>query len=176
MRLKWTGLRRPAVPADVAAAIAPDGGERLLAWATDDTGRTLVAGRHGVHLVGPGDDGTPVLQRSRPWHLVDSGTWSEGGVLRLVWVDGEAPLQIVLTEPGMLPETLRERVQASVVLAETLDLGQRRSAKVVVRRDLATNGLLSQAVLGRGTKPDDPGVAEGVRAGLARVREQVGLD
>ncbi|QIM21134.1 hypothetical protein G7075_08340 [Phycicoccus sp. HDW14] len=97
-------------------------------------------------------------------------------MLRVTWVDGEPPVRVVLTEPGELPETLRERVQATVVLAETIDIGQRRSAKVVVRRDLATNALLSQAVLGRGVRSDDPGVAEQVRAGLARVREQVGLD
>ena len=93
-----------------------------------------------------------------------------------MWVDGEPPVRLVLAEPGVLPETLHERVQASVVLAETIDLGQQRTAKVVVRRDLATGELLSQAVLGRGVRSTDPGVREQVRAGLARVREQVGLD
>jgi hypothetical protein len=75
----------------------------------------------------------------------------------------------------MLPETLRERVQASVVLAEAVDLGGRRTAKVVVRTDLATDRLLSQAVLPPGVRSTDPGVSEQVREGLARVREQVGL-
>jgi hypothetical protein len=175
VRLRWTGLRRPEVPAEVAAAIAPADGERLLAWAEAQRGVTLVAGRHALHLVGTVDDARVVL-RSRPWHLVDAGTWTPEGDLRVTWVDGEPPLRVVLDEPGMLPETLRERVQASVVLAETLDLGGRRSAKVVVRRDLATGRLLSQAVLGRGVRSTDPGVAEQVRDGLARVREQVGLD
>ena len=36
MRLRWTGLRRPDVPDDVAAAIAPVDGERLLAWAVEE--------------------------------------------------------------------------------------------------------------------------------------------
>lgn len=176
MRLRWTGLRRPPVPADVTAAIGPADGDRLLAWGTDDAGTTLVAGRHRLYVVRPGAEGGLDLALSRPWHLVDAGTYAEGGVLRVTWVDGEPPVRVVLTEPGELPETLRERVQATVVLAETIDIGQRRSAKVVVRRDLATNALLSQAVLGRGVRSDDPGVAEQVRAGLARVREQVGLD
>ena len=124
----------------------------------------------------PGPDGALALAVSRPWHLVDAGTWSEGGVLRVTWVDAEPTLRLTLAEPGQVPETLRERVQASVVLAEALDLGERRSAKVVVRRDLATGALLTQAVLGRGVGPDDPGVAEQLQQGLARVREQVGLD
>lgn len=174
MRLGWEGLRRPKVPADVAAAIAPADGERLLAWASVAGGATLVAGRHCLYLVGD-VDGAPSVLRSRPWHLVDAGTWDDGA-LAVTWVDGEPPLRARLEEPGMLPETLRERVQASVVLAETVDLGGRRTAKVVVRRDLASGALLSQAVLGKGVRSTDPGVADAVRAGVARVREQVGLD
>ena len=175
MRLRWTGLRRERVPADVTATIAPEGGERLLAWGRTVGGDTVVAGRHRVYLVAVGEGG-PEVRRARPWHLVDAGTWTPEGRLTVTWVDGEPPLRLDLDEPGMLPETLRERVQASVVLAESLDLGGRRTAKVVVRRDLETGKLLSQAVLGKGVRSTDPGVAEQVRAGVARVREQVGLD
>jgi hypothetical protein len=177
VRLGWRGpRRRPPVPVDVAATIAPGPGERLLAWAAEGaTGRAVVAGRHRLYAVAPGPDG-PHLELSRPWHLVDAGTWSgDEGVLRVTWVDGERAARFVLDEPGMLPETLRERVQASVVLAEAVDLGQRRTARVVVRKDLATGALMSQAVLGPGVRSTDPGVAERVRSGLARVREQVGL-
>lgn len=179
MRIEWTGLRRPAVPADVAAAIAPDDGEKLLAWAPEErTGGTVVAGRHRLHLVAPGAEGShgPVVVLARPWHLVDAGSWDgESSTLTVTWVDGERPTRLVLPEPGQVPETLRERVQASVVLAEAVDLGNRRTAKVVVRKDLATDRLLSQAILPKGVRSTDPGVSEQVREGLARVREQVGL-
>ena len=176
MRLQWTGLRRPPVPADVAAAIAPEEREQLLAWAVDSLGTTVVAGRHRLYAVASGPEGAR-LTLSRPWHLVDAGLWSgEDGSLRVTWVDGERPARFVLTEPGMLPETLRERVQASVVLGEALDLGGRRTARVVVRKDLATGALTSQALLGPGVRSADPGVAEQVRQGLDRVREQVGMD
>ena len=176
MRLEWTGLRRPAVPDDVAAALAPEPGDKLLAWAPEErTGGTVVAGRHRLHAVAPGPDGL-VAALSRPWHLVDAGTWDgDTSSLTVTWVDGEPPARFVLPEPGMLPETLRERVQASVVYAEEVDLGGRRAARVVVRKDLATDRLLSQAILPKGVRSTDPGVAERVRAGLARVREQVGL-
>ncbi len=176
MKLQWTGLRHPAVPADVAAAIAPEEHEKLLAWAVEDTtGVTVVAGRHRLYAVAPGPDGLH-LGLSRPWHLVDAGLWSADGALRVTWVDGEPAARFVLAEPGQLPETLRERVQASVVIAESVDLGSRRTARVVVRKDLATGALISQAVLGSGVRSTDPGVSEQVREGLARVREQVGLD
>ncbi len=176
MRLQWTGLRRPGVPGDVATTIAPEHGEKLLAWAADErTGGTVVAGRHRLYAVAPGPERL-VVALTRPWHLVDAGTWDgEARTLTVTWVDGERPVRFVLTDPGQLPETLRERVQASVVLAEAVDLGGRRTAKVVVRKDLAADRLLSQAVLPPGVRSTDPGVAEQVRLGLARVREQVGL-
>jgi hypothetical protein len=176
VKVQWTGLRRPAVPADVAAAIAPEEHEKLLAWAVEDgSGVTVVAGRHRLYAVTPGPDGQH-LTLSRPWHLVDAGLWSgDDGSLRVTWVDGERPARFVLTEPGVLPETLRERVQASVIISEALDLGNRRTARVVVREDLTTRALLSQVLLGPGVRTTDPGVSEQVAQGLARVREQVGL-
>ena len=107
MRLHWKGLRRPALPDDVTAAIAPQPGERLLAWAVKPgTGTTVVAGRHRLYAVATGDGG-PHVALSRPWHLVDAGTWSgDEAVLRITWVDGERPARFVLDQPGMLPETL----------------------------------------------------------------------
>ncbi len=177
MRLPGSFPRKQAVPPAVASAIDPARQEKLLAWAVESaTGTTVVAGRHRLYAVGPGPEGS-VVTLSRPWHLVDAGTWSgEDALLSVTWVDGEPPVRFALTQPGLLPETFRERVQASVVIAETLDLGGRRTARVVVRRVLETDALVSQAVLGKGVRSSDPGVDEQVRAGLARVREQVGLD
>ena len=47
---------------------------------------------------------------------------------------------------------------------------------VVVRKDLATQRLLTQAVLGKGVRSTDPGVREALDEALANVKEQVGLD
>ena len=177
MQLPFGARRRPRLPTDVDAVVRSDDGERPLAWAGDGQGTTVVAGRHRLHVVRSTTTGAPpehVLDR--PWHLVDTGTWvGEDTALRVTWVDRHPPTRLVLPDPGLLPETLRERVQASVVLAEVLDLGGKRTAKVVVRRVLATGDLVSQAVLGPGVRIDDPGVREAVGAGLVRVREQVGL-
>ena len=167
--------RRPPLPAPVEAVVRSDG-ERALAWAGDGQGTTVVAGRHRLHVVREVPDGPPQHLLDRPWHLVDTGSWvGEDTALRVTWVDRHPPTRLVLPDPGLLPETLRERVQASVVLSEVLDLGAKRSAKVVVRRVLATGQLVSQAVLGPGVRIDDPGVRDAVGAGLVRVREQVGL-
>ena len=177
MRLRWTGIRRVGVPDEVVAAIEATRGDTLIAWAPAAEGRVaLVAGRHRLHVVEKDEDGRFRETRSRPWHLVDAGSWTEEAVLRVSWVDREPVLRVAVDEPGMLPATIRERVPSSVVLAETLDLGDKRTARVVVRRDLATGALLSQAILGKGVRASDPDVAAQVRAGLDAVREQVGLD
>ena len=74
------------------------------------------------------------------------------------------------------PEIFRARVQASVVLVETHEVGDRGSVRVVVRKNLEDQSLLTQAVLSKGVRSTDPGVAEILQPALARVREQVGLD
>ena len=52
----------------------------------------------------------------------------------------------------------------------------KKNARVVVRKDLATQRLLTQAVLGKGVRSTDPGVREALDEALANVKEQVGLD
>ena len=107
------------------------------------------------------------------------GYWAlrfdEGSFGTVSFVDGGRPGQWVLGDSSLLPETVRERVQASVVLAQLVDLGDRRRARAVIRQDLAGGGLLEQVVLGRGVRPDDPEVAAATDRALADLREQVGL-
>ena len=71
-------------------------------------------------------------------------------------------------------QTLRERVQASVVLTEELSLSGRRTGRAVIRQDLRTGDLVEQVVLGRGVRADEEVSAASARA-LAWLREQVGL-
>jgi len=113
----------------------------------------------------------------RQWHMVDTGTWDDvTGLLTVNWVDKAPATTWELTEPGTFPQVLRERVQATVVLSDEVDLGPKRTAKVVVRKDLANGALMGQTILGRGVRSTDPGVREETRAALDRLREQVGLD
>jgi hypothetical protein len=148
--------------------------DRPLTWAHDElSGTTVVATTHGLYAV----DTAGVRTLGRPWLDVDAGSWSaELFRLTVTWVDGSRPSQWVFREATMLPETVRERVQASVVLVQHVDLGARQSARAVIRQDLATGELVQQVVLGRGVRADDPNVAEATEAALAFLREQVGLD
>lgn len=167
------GAGSTAVPEAVRAMIGAVGTDRLLSWAQDTSrGETLVAGANQLYAVS--SDGAVVT--ARPWHLVDAGRWDHDTfTLTVTWVDGARPQSWRIPDRTLLPETVRERVQASVVLAETVALGGRRSARVVLRRNLATGELVGQTLLGRGVRAADPGVSEATTAALEGLREQVGL-
>ena len=121
--MAWSlrGNRAERVPQTARDAIELGRGERLLSWARDDSsGATVVASNHRLYAVSPA--GEVVLDR--PWHLVDAGTWSHDAfLLTVTWVDSQRPAQWLFREPTLLPETVRERVQASVVLAQHVDPG-----------------------------------------------------
>ena len=96
--------------------------------------------------------------------------------LTVTWTDGTRPGQWTFRgQQTLLPETVRERVQASVVLSTRLVLGERRTGRVAIRQDLATRELVPQTVLARRVRADDPEVRIQVEAALADLRDQVGL-
>ncbi len=171
------GSRRPGLPAAVSASLGLRSGERVLAAAVDDdTGAYVVATTFALVVVPqPASERQP--PQRRPWHLVDSGVWQhETSTLTVTWVDGARPGQWTFRDQRtLLPETLRERVQASVVLATRLTLGGRRSARVAIRQDLATRELIPQTVLARGTRADDAEVADQISRAMADLLDQVGL-
>ena len=61
------------------------------------------------------------------------------------------------------------------VIADTLDLGPGRTARIVIRKNLAADRLLDQVILGPGVRLGDPGVRRRVDAARRSLREQVGL-
>ena len=165
--------RRPDLDVGVRQAVPLGDNERILAWAKDDdTGGHVVACTH--HLAFVAADG--LLEWSRPWHEAESGTWQgDSSLLTVVWVDRrEPPAQWRVTQPSLLQETLRERLQASVVITDEFRTPARRTVRVVIRQDLATGALVEQVVPGRGADLSDPEVAAEVASRLARLRSEVG--
>lgn len=186
----------PPLPPEIRSALGDQVG-RVLAWGPDShSGAALVVGLAAMALVrvpgwasagvsdgvatrpvdtGDEPDGSSASVDVRAWHLVDSGRWDpETFTLTITWVDGRRPTRVVLKEDSPVPEAFRERVQASVVLVDQVDLGPRRRARVVVRRDLASGDLLGQTIFGRGTPPDEQ-LRAATGLALNRLKEQVGL-
>jgi hypothetical protein len=158
----------------VVKALELTKGERVLAFALDDhTGGHVVVTTYAIAVV------TSAAERTlrRRWLSVDAGIWDpEIATLTVTWADGRPAGQWSMRDQAtLLPETVRERVQASVVLSARLMLGDRRSGRVAIRQDFATGELISQTILGRSTSLDDPEVQAHVKAALAHLRDQVGL-
>jgi len=158
----------------IAQALERAKGERVLAYAVDDnTGAHVVATTYALAVVT--SSGERILRRR--WLSVDAGSWEpETATLTVTWADGRRAGQWSFREQQtLLPETLRERVQASVVLATSLTLGDRRTGRVAIRQDFATGELISQTILGRHARADDLEVQAHVQAALAHLKDQVGL-
>ena len=162
----------PRLPADLAAGLGLLPKERVIAATRDDTGTWVVVGTARLYAVPPTGE---VL--ARPWHLVDNGKWDHDNyTLTVTFVDGARPQQWVFREAAQVLPAFRERVQASVVISEAVDLGSKsRKARVVIRKNLADGSLHDQTILGQGVRLSDPGVSEAVNATRAHLREQVGL-
>jgi hypothetical protein len=127
--------RPPRLPAAVRVAASLDDGERVLAVARVEGGWTF-ATTHALHVVTTlAEDGTPDSARSVRWVDVRTATTVPAEqLLDVRLVDGARWAVPVGTEPRRLPETVRERVQNSVVQTYTVEVGRGRKVHVVARR------------------------------------------
>lgn len=199
MRLFARKVQRAEFAPAVAQALDLAKGEKVLAFAVDDnTGAYVVATTYALAVVtssvrpssaetsaprssatetSAAEHSTAERTLRRRWLSVDAGAWEpETATLTVTWADGRRAGQWSFRDQStLLPETLRERVQASVVLSTRLALGDRRAGRVAIRQDFATRELVAQTILGRNTRADDPEVQAHVQAALAHLKDQVGL-
>ncbi len=155
--------RRPSLPADVRRNLALVPGDRVLSAAALTDGRWVVATRRALYVAGEG-----VVRHA--WVDVDRASFSpETTAITVYWVTGTAE-ELALTPPVPVTfaQTLRERVQSSVVHVETVTLPRGGQARVVLRR--GEQGELFTQVIGSGRVDlGDPEVV----AVLDRAEEQV---
>ncbi|WP_435736282.1 hypothetical protein V5D56_16015 [Cellulosimicrobium sp. PMB13] len=166
-------FRRHSLPDPVRRALDVAAGDRVLASAELVDGSWAVATRSTLVTSDPA--GAVTLRR--PWSDVDRASYApEPSTLTVTWVDGSDPVELHLADPRRtaLVQTLRERVQSSVVLSETVTFAAGRTARVAVRRH-PDGGLFSQVVTEPGVDLDDPEVAARVDAAESRVRSASGL-
>ncbi|MCA5894938.1 hypothetical protein LEP48_16520 [Isoptericola sp. NEAU-Y5] len=165
-------FRRPSLPDDVRRTLPLARGERVLAAAELADGAWTVATTTALAVVTDAS-----VRLHRPWSDVDHAAYDpERSVLTVEWVDatGDTPLELVDAERTSFTQAFRERVQWSVVLAETVAVPGGGQVKVAVRRS-AGGALFSQAIAGPGVDLDDPAVARVVDATESRVRGASGL-
>lgn len=167
--MRWP--RRPTrLPDDARAALELEPGERVLAVARARDGAWAVATDRA--LLGGG--------WRVEWSAATHAQWlDEESTLAVTALEpsGETVLRsLVLDEPGLLPETVHERVMATILVSRHLRVDGRRGVRVVARRQPASDEVVWQLVADSGIDPDDPEVAARVAALLAELTVELGLD
>ena len=166
---------------DGRAAPAPAGGARV----TFNSSNSIVAPVPADIVVPEGVNSRVVVNHvattpvAATTTVTITGTYNGGSrtaTLTVTWVDASPPLVLRLADPRRttLAQTLRERVQSSVVLSETVTFAAGLTARVAVRRGL-DGSLFSQVVTEPGVDLRDPEVAARVDAAEDRVRSASGL-
>ena len=145
----------------------PDGvvigrGERVLT-----VGGETVATDAALYLPGP-EEATRL-----PWERVEQATWQDG--LLVVREVGGRRHTVRLEEPGSVPEAVRERVTATVVVSTHVKLPG-GGVRIVGRRPPTAGGTLRWAfVFDPGLDPSDPGLLAQAEQALEEIRRQTGL-
>ena len=96
--------------------------------------------------------------------------------LTVTWVDGAPPaaLRLVDDRSRVFPDTVRQRIDASILLSERVPVRRGGDVRVALRRD--PDGRLLTQVVGTGDVDlSDPATAAAVDAAEARLREAAGL-
>jgi hypothetical protein len=168
------GGRRGGVPADVVARAALPRGEKVLAGAGSRDG-TWVLGTRRLLVVLPPDGPADAV----PWEQVEDAAWdAEESRLRITLV-GEfgrprPSYLLVVEEPALLLQLVRERVTASIVLQRRVPVHGRRGFTVIGRRSPVGGQVAWMTSYDEGVDPADPEVQVAVERALAGAQAEVG--
>lgn len=142
--------------------LALEKGERILA-----VGGQTIATDAALHFA----DGEGRIRL--PWERVEQAVWKDG--LLIVREVGGARHNVPLAEPGSVPETVRERVTATVVVSSHVKLPG-GGVRIAARRPAKGDGQLRWTfVFDAGLDPTDPGLLAQAEQALEDLRRQTGL-
>jgi hypothetical protein len=165
-------LRPVRLPDAVGEAAALGPRERVLAVSAIDGGWTF-ATTHALHVVTTlGESGAPDTARRVAWTDIRTATTVPSErLLDVRLVDGARWSVPVGARPGRLPETVRERVQNSVVHSRLVEVRRGKGVHVVARRT-PEEQVSVQVSVDDGIDAADPEVA----AQVAQVRREMTTD
>jgi hypothetical protein len=160
---------RIRLPREEVQALGVPAGERTVGWgrlaagcavATD---RALYAATLGGRL---------------PWHAISKAVW-DPPYLSLTVVDRAGAVvgrpRLDLVEPRDLPAAVHDRVTASVVVSEHVDLADGSGALIAARRDSDDDEIRWSVVFDAGLDPTDPALRAAADDALARLRDALGI-
>jgi hypothetical protein len=172
---RFLGRTAPA-PADVVARAGLSRGEKVLAAARSEDGTWALGTRDALVVLPPEEQAAGHTRI--PWEHVQSADWSRDDDRLRVSEVGEygrpRPVhELVLAEPGLLLQLVRERVTASVVVQRRVEVTAGRGLTVVGRRPPRGGEVTWAYELDPGVDPDHArrrGRARGGRGGTASRR------
>ena len=163
----------PRLPAGAADRVGVLPGEKVVAW-----GRAAGAGSATLVLATDRALYLESDQRRIAWSSIPKATWTEP-VLTFAVADARgrtsAPETVELVEPGDLPAAVHDRVTASVVVSQRVDLDGRGSALMVARRGSDDDAIRWSVVFDAGLDPSDPSLRAAADAALSTLRETLGI-
>ncbi|MBW8483471.1 hypothetical protein [Actinomadura parmotrematis] len=157
------------LPAAVRDRLDLARGERALASAPTRGGSHVVATSLALHL--PTAEGGFARV---PWERVDQASWKDGW-LHVQETSGGAGHHVRLTEPGSVPETVRERVTSTVLVTQNAPLPGGGAVRIAGRRSPAGGEVRWSMVFEAGADPTDPGLRARAEQVLEDLRRQTGL-
>lgn len=162
-------MARPKLPADLA-----EPGERLLAWAEGPSGEVCASTR-AIYLPESGSLG-PHRWTRLAWTVVDRATWEDPQLVVEARMDESARRWCIdLAAPGRIPEVVRERVMASIVVSEHIELIEGAGARIVGRRSDADAPVEWRVTFDPGVDPHDPRMRSAAVEALTDLRESLGI-
>lgn len=162
------------LPGAVIAMLGIEPGERVVAWGSgpgaDPTQTLFVAATDkALYVQATGD--------RLPWDRISKATWDDP-VLEVVVDSGSGqPSRLVrvrVEDSRELPAAVHDRVTASVLVSERVDLGNGAGALMVARRGDADE-VRWTILFDSGLDVSDPALREAADGALARLREALGI-
>jgi hypothetical protein len=155
----------------VKALVGP--GERVLAWTYARGGSVVAASTLAAYLPDPDRTGEPTRL---PYEQVASASWDEP-VLDVVTVGPRRRRFVLeLDEPGRVPVIVRDRVTASILVSERVQLVGTLGARITARRAPAGDAEVTwNVVFDAGLDPADPALRAAADAAIESLRASTGL-
>lgn len=173
----WSGLLRR--PPDDVRAVKLNPGERVLAWASiaadgaADAIRVLATDRCLRVLTDP-----PQTLTSLFWHDIVHAVWEADASTLIVeasGADGRVSTERFSLDPaGAVPEVVRERVSASIIMVRHVPLDGPRGARLVARRVHGTSDIVWQVHPDAGIQLQHSDYRQTVQRQLAELRRSLG--
>ncbi len=152
-------------------AVEVQPGERILASATTPSGAGVAVTRDALYL--PQRNGE---SHRISWERVETAGW-DSPVLEVLEIGASAPHRVLLEDEGRVPEAVRERVTASIVVSERVVLvvgDQPAGARITGRRVSGNDQLHWTVLFDAGIDPSDPTMRVAADRELARMRDWYG--